>query len=118
MRYINLKFTGILVSCLSIQVSIHAQDRENQSATELQQIREMRRLEWHAQQQGYSTQEQSGQYEDQYNEVQVNQGYNDQSQGEPQNVSFNQPYEQPSAPAEAAPQREDLFSAANAGNIQ
>lgn len=118
MRYFNLKLTGILVACLYTQVSINAQDWENQSAAELQQIREMRLLEWHAQQQGHSTQEQSGQYEDQYSEVQVDEGYNDRSQGESQNVSFNQPYQQPPAPAQVAPEREDLFSAANAGNIQ
>lgn len=102
MRSFTVKLIGTLVVCLFSQVTIQAQDWNNQSAAELEQIREMRLLEWHAQQQG-----------------QVNQGYVDQGQDEPQNVSFNtQPNYELSAHAQVAPEREDLFNAANAGNIQ
>jgi len=88
MRIFNLKFTAVLLASLLSQVSVQAQTPEEQ-----QRIREMRLLEWHAQEQA---------------KLQATQT---------QNVSLNQPY-QPESVAVAAPDREDLFNAASSGNIQ
>jgi len=99
MRNFSLKLTGILVVGLFFQVTSQAQDWNSQSAAEQQQIREMRLLEWYAQEQasqGIQTQ--------QYIE-----------QGQSQNTSLNQPSQQTPL---VVPEREDLFDAANAGNIQ
>jgi len=86
---------GIVLVGLFAQVTCQAQDWNGQSAEEQQRIREMRLLEWYAQEQA---------------------GQGVQQPSQPQNVSLNQPYQQ--SPAAAAPEREDLFDAANAGNIQ
>ncbi len=71
-----------------------AQDiTSDQTALEQQRIREMRLLEWYAQQQ-------------------------QDEQSIPRNVSVNQPYNAPNSPAPiATPEAEDLFAAANAGNV-
>lgn len=102
----------ILVVSLCAQSNSYAQDWNNQSTAEQQQIREMRLLEWYAkQQQGQANQQQSEQY--------VNQALRNQGQGNQnnhQNISLNKPYQQ--ASAVASPQKEDLFNAANAGNTQ
>ena len=104
MRSFSLKLIGIIVVGLFAQVACQAQDWNGQSAAEQQRIREIRLLEWHAQQQaGQNVQQQ------QY----IEQG---QNQVQPQNISLNQPYQQ--APAAATPEREDLFNAASAGNMQ
>lgn len=98
----NLKLMGIVLVGLFAQVTCQAQDWNGQSAAEQQRIREMRLLEWYAQEQAAQGVQQ--------------QQYIEQGQNQSQNVSLNQPYQQ--APAEAAPERQDLFDAANAGNIQ
>ena len=103
MRGYSIKIAGLLVIGLFTQATSYAQDWEAggyQSPEEQQRIREMRLLEWHAQ-------EQSGQYVEEQSQ---------QVQGESQNVSFNQPQRQ--APEQVAPAREDLFNAANSGNVQ
>jgi len=100
MRNFNLLLVATLLFALFFNASSHAQDSATityQSSEEQQRIREMRLLEWHAQQQGHG---------------QTSQNHN---QGNYQNTSLNQPY-QPAAVA--TPEREDLFDAANAGNIQ
>ena len=99
LKYFNLKFSAILVLGFCLQANCYAQDWNNQSAAELQQIREMRLLEWHAQQQGQVSHQQSDQY--------VNQE---------QNISSTQPYQQAAAPV--VPEKDDLFNAANSGNTQ
>ena len=93
LTYIGMLFLGWNVISVS-----HAQDYvSDQSTFEQQRIREMRLLEWYAQQQ------------------QAEQGI---PQSAPNNVSTNQPYTPPSAPVPAAaPEAEDLFAAANAGNV-
>lgn len=88
MRIFNLKFLAILLASLLSQTSVQAQTPEEQ-----QRIREMRLLEWHAQEQAKLNGSQT------------------------QNVSFNEPYQAEPAAA-VAPDREDLFNAASAGNIQ
>lgn len=93
MRSFSSKLIGLVVVGLFTQSTCLAQTPEEQ-----QRIREMRLLEWHAQ-------EQAQQYSQQDNQVQY----------QAENVSFNQPYQE--APV-AAPDREDLFNAASAGNIQ
>ena len=93
MRSLSSKFIGIVLVGLFAQSTSHAQTPEEQ-----QRIREMRLLEWHAQEQAQNNSYQQG-----------------QGQYEAQNVSFDQPYQQ--APV-AAPDREDLFNAASSGNIQ
>ena len=87
---------GILILSIFFQVSCFAQTPEEQ-----QKIREMRLLEWHAQEQ--AMQQQATSYEGIQNET--------------QNVSLNQPYQPEPAPV-AAPEREDLFNAASSGNVQ
>lgn len=100
MRSFRLKFIAVLFIALFGQVTVQAQDWNGdnyQSPDEQQRIREMRLLEWHAQQQ--------------QNNV----------QGDVQNVSMNESYQQEQYQQESAPiapEREDLFSAASAGNIQ
>ncbi len=98
MRKLHITFTTSLFIGLNIFSVSHAQDYAgNQSALEQQRIREMRLLEWYAQQQ---------------------QAEQANPQSTPQNVSANQPYNSPSAPAPAAaPEAEDLFTAAIAGNV-
>lgn len=88
MRIFNLKFLAVLLLMSLSQTTLQAQTPEEQ-----QRIREMRLLEWHAQEQAQLQPTQT------------------------QNVSLNQPY-QPAPEATAAPDREDLFNAASAGNIQ
>ena len=102
MRSISLKLMGIVVVGLVIQVTCQAQEWNGQSVAEQQRIREMRLLEWHAQEQAAQG-------------VQQRQNI-DQGQNQLQNASLNQPYQQ--SPAAVAPDREDLFNAASAGNIQ
>jgi len=90
MRIFNFKFTVALLASVLFQTSIQAQPPEEQ-----QRIREMRLLEWHAQEQARLNGSQT------------------------QNVSLNEPYQPEPVPAAvAAPDREDLFNAASAGNIQ
>jgi len=76
----------------------HAQEYvSDQTILEQRRIREMRLLEWYAQQQ---------------------QAEQRIPQSAHQNSSTNQPYNPPSTPAQAAtPEAEDLFAAANAGNV-
>lgn len=90
MRIFNLKFIAVLLLGLSSQMTLQAQTLEEQ-----QRIREMRLLEWHAQEEA---------------QLQAS-----QSQNTIQDVPLNESY-QP-APV-AAPERDDLFKAANAGNVQ
>jgi len=86
---------GILIFGVFFQITCQAQ-----TAEELQRIKEMRLLEWHAQEQASLQQDQS--YEIIQNDV--------------QNVSSVQPY-QPEPTPVIAPEREDLFNAASSGNI-
>ena len=94
MRMLLKTFITMLIVGLNIFSVSQAQDYVgDQTALEQQRIREMRLLEWYAQ----------------------------QEQGQhvaPQTVSVDQPYNAPSAPASVAtPEAEDLFAAANAGNV-
>ncbi len=90
MRNFNLIFLAALLTSMLFQTTAQAQTPEEQ-----QRIREMRLLEWHAQEQA------------QFNAAQT------------QNISLDQPYQPESVPeTTAAPNREDLFNAASAGNIQ
>ena len=95
----SLKLIGIVLVGLFAQGTCQAENWNGQSAEEQRRIREMRLLEWHAQEQAQQN-------------AQIQQN---QSQYEPQNVSSNQPYDP--APV-VSPERQDLFDAANAGNIQ
>ncbi len=88
MRIFNPNIITLLVIALFSHAIAQAQTPEEQ-----QRIREMRLLEWHAQEQAQLQPDQV------------------------QNVSLDQPY-QPESNATAAPDREDLFNAASAGNIQ
>ena len=98
MRSYCLKLAGILVVGLFSNVGLQAQDQQ-------QLLNEMRMLEEYAQEQAaYQAQQQSQHYSHAQNSV--------------QNVSVSQPQRQVPAPASMAPDREDLFDAANAGNIQ
>jgi len=94
----HLTFITLLILSLNVISVSHAQDYvADQDTFEQQRIREMRLLEWYAQQQ------------------QIEQGI---PQSTAQNVSSNQPYNPPSAPAPVAtPEADDLFAAANAGNV-
>ena len=96
MRSFSTKIMAILIVGLFTQVTCQAQDWNGQSVSEQQRIREMRLLEWFAQEQAA-------------------QG-NQQQQGQSQNVSLNKPYQQ--EPTAVAPDREDLFNAASVGNTQ
>lgn len=88
---ITLFFFGVNI----LSVSQAQEYTVDQVPSEEQKISEMRLLEWYAQQE----------------QAQV-------SQSTPQNVSVNQPYTQPSASAPvAAPEADELFNAANAGNV-
>jgi hypothetical protein len=80
--------SGIVLFGFFILVTSQAQE---QSAEELQRIREQRLLEWHAHQQARQNFE--------------------------QNTSIDQPYQQQSNAREVAPEAEDLFSAAINGNV-
>jgi len=93
MRSLSSKLTVLMVLGFMAQSAAFAQTPE-----ELERIRQMRLLEWHSQQESPQYYEQDGQviYDT-------------------QNVSFDQPYQNQ---AVAAPDREDLFNAASAGNIQ
>ena len=88
----------MLFLVLSITSVSHAQDyAADQNTFEQQKISEMRLLEWYAQQQ---------------------QAEQRIPQTAPHNVSGNQPYNPLSDPAPVAePEAEDLFAAANAGNV-
>ncbi len=91
--FITLLFLGMSISSVS-----HAQDyMADQNALEKQRIREMRLLEWYTQQQ---------------------QAEQQTSQHVPQQVSSNQfnDSRRTSAPV-ATPEADDLFAAANAGNV-
>ena len=104
-REIKVKSIAVVFIALLSQFSFQAQAQEwndvnVQSVEEQQRIREMRLLEWHAQeqaQQGYQT-------------------HSNAPQNHTQDVSYDQTIQQPSAPV--TPEREDLFNAANAGNVQ
>ncbi|MEB8431275.1 ankyrin repeat domain-containing protein [Cocleimonas sp. KMM 6892] len=98
MRKLLLSLITLLIVGLNFVSVSHAQDYNNgQTSLEQQRIREMRLLEWYAQQQ------------------QAEQGV---PQSATQNVSGNQPYNAPRAPAPVAtPEADDLFAAANAGNV-
>ena len=98
MRKLLITFITTLFIGLNFFSVSQAQDiTSDQTALEQQRIREMRLLEWYAQQQ------------------QAEQAI---PQSAPQNVSADQPYHSPRSPAPiAAPEAEDLFAAANAGNV-
>ena len=91
--FITMLFPGLNVISVS-----HAQEyMSDQTILEQRRIREMRLLEWYTQQQ---------------------QAEHRVPQPASQNSSTNQPYNPPSTPAPAAaPEAEDLFAAANAGNV-
>jgi len=97
MRKILKSFITMLIVGMNIFSVNQAQANDQQ--LEQQRIREMRLLEWYAQQE---------------------QGQLSAPQSAPQNLSANQPYNSssnsPNSPAPVA-EAEDLFAAANAGNV-
>jgi len=99
MKRFTTKKVGIFVIATLANMSIQAQDLNRQSSAAEQRMYEMQLLEQYAQEQALQQQ-----------------NINQNTQAPAQNVSLNQPY-QP-APAVTAPERQDLFDAANAGNIQ
>ena len=86
--------TTFIIGLNAFSVS-QAQDYVSDETLEQQRIREMRLLEWYAQQQQA--------------EQLIPQPFQ-------QNISANKPYNPQSAPA-AAPEADDLFAAAKAGNV-
>ena len=94
MRNFNMKLVGIIAISMFAHATSQAQDLSGKSAAELQRINEIQLLEWYAQEQAAKQAAQQQQF---------------------QNVSFNQPRQLEPA---VAPEREDLFEAASAGDIQ
>lgn len=90
MKYLTVKITGMIVLTLFTNVTAQAQDAITQ-----QQIREMQLLEQYAREQAQAARQQN-------------------TRVPAQNVSQSQPYQ----PAAFVPERQDLFDAANAGNVQ
>ena len=95
MRKLLITFITTFIIGLNILSISQAQDYASDQTLEQQRIREMRLLEWYAQQQ---------------------QAEQSTPQSSPQNISANQPYN-PQSPPAAVSEADDLFAAANAGNV-